>query len=219
MVLSSTTLQFMSLSTQESALHAAQEPRERLLNAALEGVAEVGWANLTISELVRRARVSKRTFYEHFSTKDECLLALFEAVSSEVLDELEAASQLVPTGGGRVDAGARYYLELLQNEPQIVRTLFLELLALGKEGWSVRRKVMRRFAEFLMREINAAGAEPPIDINVAMLIVGGINETTLEALEEGRVDRLTDLIGPISRVIRGVIAVSGELEEGAKPRR
>lgn len=219
MVLSSTTLQFMSLSTQESPLHAAQEPRERLLNAALEGVAEVGWANLTISELVRRARVSKRTFYEHFSTKDECLLALFEAVSSEVLDELEAASQLVPTGGGRVDAGARYYLELLQNEPQIVRTLFLELLALGKEGWSVRRKVMRRFAEFLMREINAAGAEPPIDINVAMLIVGGINETTLEALEEGRVDRLTDLIGPISRVIRGVIAVSGELEEGAKPRR
>lgn len=209
----------MSLSTQESPLHAAQEPRERLLNAALEGVAEVGWANLTISELVRRARASKRTFYEHFSTKDECLLALFEAVSSEVLDELEAASQLVPTGGGRVDAGARYYLELLQNEPQIVRTLFLELLALGKEGWSVRRKVMRRFAEFLMREINAAGAEPPIDINVAMLIVGGINETTLEALEEGRVDRLTDLIGPISRVIRGVIAVSGELEEGAKPRR
>lgn len=83
----------------------------------------------------------------------------------------------------------------------------------------MRRKVMRRFAEFLMREINAAGAEPPIDINVAMLIVGGINETTLEALEEGRVDRLTDLIGPISRVIRGVIAVSGELEEGAKPRR
>lgn len=219
MVLSSTTLQFMSLSTQESPLHTAQEPRERLLNAALEGVAEVGWANLTISELVRRARVSKRTFYEHFSTKDECLLALFEAVSSEVLDELEAASQLVPTGGGRVDAGARYYLELLQNEPQIVRTLFLELLALGKEGWSARRKVMRRFAEFLMREINAAGAEPPIDINVAMLIVGGINETTLEALEEGRVDRLTDLIGPISRVIRGVIAVSGELEEGAKPRR
>lgn len=99
MVLSSTTLQLMSLSTQESALHAAQEPRERLLNAALEGVAEVGWANLTISELVRRARVSKRTFYEHFSTKDECLLALFEAVSSEVLDELEAASQLVAIGG------------------------------------------------------------------------------------------------------------------------
>lgn len=206
----------MSLSVNELGDFASQDPRERLLNAALEGVAEVGWANLTISALVSRARVSKRTFYEHFSTKDECLFALFESVSSEVLGELEAASQLVPIGGGRVDAGARFYLALLQDEPQIVRTLFLELLALGDEGWKVRRKVMRRFAEFLMKEINAAGAEPPIDMSVAMLIVGGINEATLEALEEGRVDRLTDLIGPISRVIRGVIAVSGELEEGPK---
>lgn len=189
------------------------EPRERLLNAALEGIGDVGWANLTISDLVKRARVSKRTFYEHFSTKDDCLFALFEAVSTAVLDELEAASQLVPIGGGRVDAGARYYLQLLQDDPQIVRTLFLELLAFGKSGWAVRREAMRRFAQFLMREINAAGAQPPIDINVAMLIVGGINEVTLEALEEGRVDRLTDLVAPISRVVRGVVAVSGELEE------
>lgn len=202
----------MSLIASETAESASQDPRERLLNAALEGIGDVGWANLTISDLVKRARVSKRTFYEHFSTKDECLFALFEAVSTEVLDELEAASQLVPIGSGRVDAGARFYLQLLQDDPQIVRTLFLELLAFGKNGWAVRRKVMRRFAAFLMREINAAGANPPIDMNVAMVIVGGINEATLEALEEGRVDRLTDLVGPISRVIRGVIAVSGELE-------
>lgn len=202
----------MSLIASETAESASQDPRERLLNAALEGVGDVGWANLTISDLVKRARVSKRTFYEHFSTKDECLFALFEAVSTEVLDELEAASQLVPIGSGRVDAGARFYLQLLQDDPQIVRTLFLELLAFGKNGWAVRRKVMRRFAAFLMREINAAGANPPIDMNVAMVIVGGINEATLEALEEGRVDRLTDLVGPISRVVRGVIAVSGELE-------
>lgn len=203
----------MSLIANETGESASQDPRERLLNAALEGVGDVGWANLTISDLVKRARVSKRTFYEHFSTKDECLFALFEAVSTEVLDELEAASQLVPIGGGRVNAGARFYLGLLQDDPQIVRTLFLELLALGQEGWKVRRKAMRRFAEFLMKEINAAGAEPPIDMNVAMLIVGGINEMTLEALEEGRVDRLTDLVGPISRVVRGVIAVSSELED------
>lgn len=202
----------MSLIASETAESASQDPRERLLNAALEGIGDVGWANLTISDLVKRARVSKRTFYEHFSTKDECLFALFEAVSTEVLDELEAASQLVPIGSGRVDAGARFYLQLLQDDPQIVRTLFLELLAFGKNGWAVRRKVMRRFAAFLMREINAAGANPPIDMNVAMVIVGGINEATLEALEEGRVDRLTDLVGPISRVVRGVIAVSGELE-------
>src|SRR5262249_48559574 len=86
------------------------EYRDRLLAATLEGIGDVGWADLTIAEIVRRARVSKRTFYEHFETREGCLLALYESVSSRVLDELDSAVERIPRGEGRIEAGAAFYL-------------------------------------------------------------------------------------------------------------
>jgi AcrR family transcriptional regulator len=181
------------------------EHRGRLLAAALEGIGDVGWADLTIAEIVRRARVSKRTFYEHFATREACLLALYECVSSRVLDELDSAVERVPRGEGRIEAGAIFYLTRLQERPRLVRTLAIEILHLGSEGLAIRRRVMRRFAVFLQREINATGRRPPISLAAAMVIVGGINELTLEAFEDDRVDRLSELVGPITEVVRGVL--------------
>lgn len=195
------------------------EHRDRLLAAALEGIADVGWADLTIAEIVRRARVSKRTFYEHFATKDACLLALYESASSTLLDELDAAIEHVPRGESRLQAGAAFYLARLARRPRVIRTLAIEILHLGSEGLAMRRRVMRRFAAFLRREINAAGRQPPISIAVAMVIVGGINELTLEAFEEDRTDRLADLVDPITEVVRGVLRNGGAPDAGHGPRR
>jgi AcrR family transcriptional regulator len=194
------------------------EYRGRLLVAALEGIGDVGWADLTIAEIVRRARVSKRTFYEHFATREACLLALYESVSSLVLDELDAAVERVPRGEGRVEVGATFYLTRLQERPRVVRTLVIEILHLGSAGLAIRRRVMRRFAVFLQREINATGRRPPISLAVATAIVGGINELTLEALEEDRIDRLSELVGPITEVVRAVLR-SGDAEKVAPKRR
>mgnify|MGYP001388252988 CR=1 FL=1 len=192
--------------------------RARLLAAALEGIGDVGWADLTIAEIVRRARVSKRTFYEHFPTREACLLALYESVSTHVLDELDAAVERVPRGEGRIEVGATFYLTRLQQRPRVVRTLAIEILHLGIAGLAIRRRVMRRFAVFLQREINATGRRPPISLAVAMVIVGGINELTLEALEEDRVDRLSELVGPIAEVVRGVLRC-GQRSPQVAPRR
>jgi AcrR family transcriptional regulator len=181
------------------------EYRQRLLAAALEGIGDVGWADLTIAEIVRRARVSKRTFYEHFPTREACLLALYETVSSLILDELDAAVERVPPGEGRIEVGATFSLTRLQERPRVVRTLMIEVLHLGSAGLAIRRRVMRRFAVFVQREINATGRRPPISLAVATAIVGGINELTLEALEEDRVDRLSELVGPIAEVVRAVL--------------
>lgn len=193
------------------------EYRDRLLAAALEGIGDVGWADLTIAEIVRRARVSKRTFYEHFPTREACLLALYETVSSLVLDELDAAVERVPRGEGRIEVGATFYLTRLQQRPRVVRTLAIEILHLGSAGLAIRRRVMRRFAVFVQREINATGRRPPISLAVAMAIVGGINELTLEALEEDRVDRLSELVGPIAEVVRAVLRC-GEVSVVARSR-
>ncbi len=194
------------------------EYRDRLLAATLGGIGDVGWADLTIAEVVRRARVSKRTFYEHFATKEACLLALYESESSRLLNELDAAIAQVPRGEGRIGEGASVYLGHLRARPRVVRTLALEVLHLGGEGLAVRRRVMQRFAAHMQREINAAGTRPPISLDVAMVIVGGINELVLEALEAGRIDRLEELAKPIVEVI-GRVLRGGTVEGTMKRRR
>ena len=69
--------------------------RERLLDGMLEAVNEKGFAETTIADIARHARVSKRTFYEHFATKQDCLLALYVAASERALARI--ADSVDPT--------------------------------------------------------------------------------------------------------------------------
>src|SRR6201986_2938023 len=63
--------------------------RERLLRATVAAIADKGYANVTVADIVRRAKVSRAAFYLHFRSREDCFLAatrrgrelLFEAVS------------------------------------------------------------------------------------------------------------------------------------------
>ncbi|NBS97405.1 MAG: TetR family transcriptional regulator, partial [Betaproteobacteria bacterium] len=52
-----------------------RDHRHRLLDAMAQSVALNGFANTTITDVVTLARVSRRTFYEHFGTREACLIA------------------------------------------------------------------------------------------------------------------------------------------------
>ena len=60
------------------------ESRERrFIRSALEILGETGRTDFTVLEVVERSKTSLRSFYQHFSTKDELLLALIDKIMSE----------------------------------------------------------------------------------------------------------------------------------------
>jgi AcrR family transcriptional regulator len=60
------------------------EPRERrFMKSALAILGETGRTDFTVLEVVERSKTSLRSFYQHFSTKDELLLALIDKIMSE----------------------------------------------------------------------------------------------------------------------------------------
>jgi AcrR family transcriptional regulator len=60
------------------------EPRERrFMRSALAILGETGRTDFTVLEVVERSKTSLRSFYQHFSTKDELLLALIDKIMSE----------------------------------------------------------------------------------------------------------------------------------------
>jgi AcrR family transcriptional regulator len=179
--------------------------RHRLLEGMAHAVAAKGYAEVTIADIVREAAVSRRTFYEHFSTKGECLIALYEAASHNALKVLRAAIDPAHEWQAQVESALTAYLGCMTENPVLMRTLFIEILGLGAEGLIARRRVNREIADIVQAVVNGGtGRKAPLSPGMAMAVVGGINELILQYIEQDRVGQLVDLVGPSSQLVRAV---------------
>src|SRR3954465_1164400 len=93
--------------------------RDRILAAMATLTAEKGYAAVTTGDLARAARISKRTFYDHFADKERCLLAAYEAAAAQVYEAAERAADADPEAPWRtrVDAVLHTYLKALAAKP------------------------------------------------------------------------------------------------------
>jgi AcrR family transcriptional regulator len=186
---------------------AVHQHRHRLLEGMAHAVAAKGYAEVTIADIVREAAVSRRTFYEHFSTKGECLIALYEAASHNALKVLKEAIDPAHDWHEQIEKALTAYLGCMTQNPVLMRTLFIEILGLGAEGLEARRRVNQEIADFMLGVVNGQGGkgrQAPLSRQMAMAVVGGINELVLEHIEQGRVARLVDLVVPSSQLVRAV---------------
>ena len=183
--------------------------RSRLLDALTLALTDQAYADVTIADIVARARVSRRTFYEQFDNKDACLLALCERLSEQILGLIAAGYDPTADWVEQLNRVTDTYLQALQMQPALVRTLYIELMQLGEVGLAVRRRISQRFAMFLIMQVELARVrEPgkrPLSPALATAIVGGANELILQAIEDGRADRLSDLAPTVSEFMQAVL--------------
>jgi len=175
--------------------------RSRLLEGMAMAVARKGYAETTIADIVREASVSRRTFYEHFATKADCLVALYEAASHNALKVLREAIAQPQDWEARVEQGLRAYLDGMASNPVLMRTLFIEILHLGPQGLAARRRANQEIADYMLDVVGRDRVTPEL----AMAVVGGIHELVLQAIEQGRVEQLGDLTPSASALVKAVV--------------
>lgn len=191
--------------TQDKRDAASAAHRSRLLEAMALAVATKGYAETTIADIVREAGVSRRTFYEHFATKADCLIALYEAASHNAIKVLRDAIDPTRNWEVQVEQAIAAYLRCLSQNPVLMRTLFVEILGLGIDGLAARRRVNEEIATFMLHVVNAGHkGKESLSPDIAMAVVGGINELALQLIEQDRVDRLQELVAPAVRLLRAV---------------
>jgi AcrR family transcriptional regulator len=183
----------------------ATSQRERLLVAMADAVADKGYAGAAVADVIERAGVSRRTFYEHYANKEECFLAAYDAGVEgllEAIGEAEAAARA--EGGGLLAAaraGTETYLRLLADNPAFARTFLVEVLAAGPAALARRDAVHERFADRLAEAYRAiaqrAGGLPDPPPYVFRAAVGAIHELVIERLLEQGAAALPELLGPI----------------------
>ena len=178
-----------------------------------QAVAAKGYGDTTIADIVREAGVSRRTFYEQFSTKAECLIALYEAASRNALKVLRESIDPRHEWQTQVERALAAYLGCMAQNPVLMRTLFIEILGLGTEGLAARRRVNEEIAKFMLDVVNGEGGRErgtPLSADMAMAVVGGINELILQYIEQGRVALLLELVAPSSQLLRAVTEAPAE---------
>ena len=179
--------------------------RERLLEGMAQSVGRRGYADTTIADIVAQAAVSRRTFYEHFQNKADCLLALYTTASRQGLAVLQEALDPALPWQDQAEAVLRAYLGWMAQSPALTHALFTEILALGEAGLAARRKVHADMAEVIEGLANAPGRPgSPVSRAMALALVGGIHELVFEAVESGRGGALAELAPVAAELVRRV---------------
>src|SRR5215203_4585732 len=166
--------------------------RTRLLEAVGRAVAERGYAAATIDDVVRRAGVSKKTFYEHFADKQDCFLAAYESASEELLERVREAHATEDDWRERTRAGVRAYLRWLAGDPALARVFLIEVAAAGPRAAEHRERARSRYAELIRRRHETGGGRS-LPAEVFEAIVGAMDDLVSRRIRERGADRLDEL--------------------------
>jgi len=159
----------------------AHNQRERLIAGLAEAVAENGYAGTTIAHITRHAAVSRRTFYEHFASKDECFVEAYDTVMTELRRRVGEAFDQEEEWPQAIRAGIGAMLEFLTAEPHLARLSMVEALVAGPV-------VIERYDSAIQSLVPyfQAGREGRSET-----ILAGLSSTTEEALVGGMVSLIS----------------------------
>jgi AcrR family transcriptional regulator len=166
--------------------------RARMLTAAVEAVAELGYPRLTVTQVIARAGVSRKTFYESFRDRDDCFLAVFEEVVERARTLARQAFGAEAEWQDGVRAALADLLALCDEEPALARLCIVEALAAGEAALLRRAVLVGELAAVIDRGRDQQGAaQPPAVISQA--VVGAVLSVLHARLLDREPQPLADL--------------------------
>ncbi len=175
--------------------------RSRLLAAAVAAVDELGYSDTTVTHITNRARVSRRTFYELFENREECLIAMFEHMLGLLGAELVAAGLDGLSWRERVRGGLLAILSLFDREPALARVCVVQSLRGDERVLERRTEVLAQLTEIVdegRRESARGRSVAPL---TAEGLVGAAQSILYARLLKPEPAALTVLVGDLMGMI------------------
>ena len=163
--------------------------RQRLLDALEEGIAEDGYPRTTVANIVRRARTSRRTFYEHFDSREACFVALLTEANAEQVRQISAAVDANAPWRSQVRQAIEAWISSGESRSSLMLSWIRDGPSLGAAAHRLQRDAMENFIEMVQAlgdtgEFRAAGVGP-VSRQRIMMLLGGLRELTAITVEEG----------------------------------
>jgi AcrR family transcriptional regulator len=169
--------------------------RERLIVAMLKAASELGYRQLNVQDVIDRAGVSRPTFYEHFSNKEDCFLAAFDTTAQRLRRKVDEAALAGESWRERLRLGMAAVIDFVGNDPDTARAVVVEARAASAEAVMRRVELLDDFSQCLDSQARELlPAEARFSEITASGVVGGIESLLYSRLCKREFDQLEDML-------------------------
>jgi AcrR family transcriptional regulator len=179
---------------------------ERLLEGLAASIREKGLAATQVTDIVRHAHASRRTFYKHFADKESCFVELTEALSRVLMTAVDQAIDRDAPLATQIDQAIDTYVDLLAEDPGLTETFSSP--SLGDRVVIAQRDAVEQYAQLLVTVVEAdAMRDPdlaPVSLLRAYMLVSGCQQTIIRAVARG--EDLADVASEVKAVMKSALA-------------
>jgi AcrR family transcriptional regulator len=172
----------------------AHSQRLRLLSSAIAVAGSAGYTAMTVSAVIARANVSRKTFYEQFADREHCFLAAYELIVGRALAGVRAAYAGDAPWPERLRVAVDWTLQALASHPLEARVAFVEVLAAGPRALGLRDRALHELAPLFAPGVDVAPADATIPTSMPLAISGTFSELIGLQVRQGRVTELPRLL-------------------------
>jgi AcrR family transcriptional regulator len=177
-----------------------QAQRERLLRAVIAAGGATGFRDVTVADIVRRARVSRAAFYAHFADKEHCFLAACSQGGLLLRERVTSDVRRLPADAS-AEAGLRgsiaAFLGFLAEEPAFARAFYVDMPAAGPRAVRQLEAATHAFAEmdraWHERARRDHPAWPVVPYEAYYALAGATAELVRAEVRHGRTRAVTGL--------------------------
>ena len=194
------------LSDEERRDKSQSAQRQRILFGMQRCCVEFGYSSTSVASVLAIAKVSRKTFYEQFDSKEDCFLTLFQR-THEALFELMVFQSAQHTGWEeQLRAGYRAYIQFFSDEPDLAavmvesRASSAAAIAMNARG---RRRFARLFEAFYEMRREEVPALPAAPADMFLLVISGIDSLLADRVRNNNLD--LEELEPVIGMLCGAI--------------
>jgi AcrR family transcriptional regulator len=171
--------------------HVAQ--RKRILRATAELIAKRGYNDVTVELIIKRARVSFKTFYSHFASKEDVFAALFDTATELATKAMrDAALEAGESWPLQIDAALRALFALIAADPATARACLVESLTAGPAFISRYEEALKGLVPLLEPGRSHSSHEEELPATLEDTVAGAVSWFLYQRLIVGELDELQE---------------------------
>jgi AcrR family transcriptional regulator len=175
---------------------------ERLKGGMIHAISNRGYHNTTVADIIALAGVARRTFYEHFNSKEECFLAAYDTALEQITGNVEEAYNISGTWEERIQAAFLALAEEVISNPEATELLLIHSASAGAASIERRNQGVLAFESLLREGFSETPEYREISDMTVKTIVGGARQLAYSRLRHGRAIELPDLVAEFLSWVR-----------------
>jgi AcrR family transcriptional regulator len=172
-----------------------REQRDRLLAAMVTTVAEKGYQDTRVADVLAATGIARSGFYRHFDSKQDCFLAALDTIAeiagAGVYGAYETAEGPLEQ---RLAAPLGALAEMVAEHPAAARVGWVEVYAAGAEALSHLERMTNRVETTVQAELDEFPQWADMPRELLRALLGGGNKLVHTRVREGRGEALRTLM-------------------------